>query len=242
MKKVALTDRDKTEFSNTWTKPYEGLDVTMYGPAKGAATVVTWADGTASYGVTYQGLGGEEVTMDSDEVAAIVKGIKEANTKKEKTEKKEEPAQVEEPVQEQQASDPSEGQLTITQEDATRAAEEASGGQAVSAYQDYIDGHGWVWVIGTNDENGNVNTYYVDNYGNPYNAEFDSNSSTEMTISEDEACAIAEDASGGKTTNAYAEETEAHGLCWHVTTEDENGNVNEYHVDNNGNAFNIEFE
>ena len=74
-----LTDRDYAEFAETWTKTYEDLDVTLYGPAKGAATVVTWKDGTAEYGVTYQGLGGEEVTMDSDDVEAIVEGIKKAN-------------------------------------------------------------------------------------------------------------------------------------------------------------------
>lgn len=50
-----LTDRDKTEFASKWTKSYEGLDVTCYGAAKGAATVITWTDGTQEFGVTYQG-------------------------------------------------------------------------------------------------------------------------------------------------------------------------------------------
>ena len=234
--KVALTDRDKTEFASKWTKSYEDLDVTLYGPAKGAATVITWTDGTASYGVTFQGLGGEEMTMDSDEAAAIVKGFKKANTKEEP---KEEPA----PEQPAEPADPSGGQLTITQDEAINAAMDVAGAnQCTTVYQDYVDGHGWVWVVGTADENGNENTYYVDNYGNPYNAEFDSNSSTEMTLSEGDATAIAESTSGGKVTSSYVEQTENHGLCWHITTEDENGNVMEYHVDNDGNAFNIEFE
>ena len=77
--KTPLTDRDTTEFANKWTKSYEDLDVTLYGPAKGAATVFTWSDGTQDYGVTFQGLGGDELSLDSDEVAAIVKGLKEAN-------------------------------------------------------------------------------------------------------------------------------------------------------------------
>ena len=82
-----LTDRDKTEFAESWTKSYEGLDVSLYGAAKGAATVFTWVDGTKEYGVTYQGLGGEEVSMDSDDVAAVVKALKEANgTTEKKTE------------------------------------------------------------------------------------------------------------------------------------------------------------
>ena len=79
-----LTDRDKTEFSQTWSKSYEGLDVSLYGAAKGAATVFTWVDGTKEFGVTYQGLGGEEVSLDSDEVAAIVKALKEANAAEQK--------------------------------------------------------------------------------------------------------------------------------------------------------------
>ena len=75
-----LTDRDKTEFAETWSKSIEGLDVTCYGAARGATTVLTWTDGTKEYGVTFQGLGGEEVSMESDEVEEIVKDIKEADT------------------------------------------------------------------------------------------------------------------------------------------------------------------
>ena len=246
-----LSDRDTTEFAQKWTKSYEGLDVTLYGPAKGAAPVLTWSDGTQDFGVTYQGLGGEEVTLDSDDVDAIVKGLKDANAKVQPKQDN----QSEQSTQNNNADDDdddadddddsdesSEANMTISEGDAEAAAEDASGGTTVSSYQDYVDGHGWVWVVTTNDSNGNENTYYVDNYGNAYNAEFDSNSSTDLSLSEDDACAIAEDASGGKTTGAYPEQTEEHGLCWHVTTEDDNGNVNEYHVDNDGNAFNIDFE
>ena len=253
---VPLTDRDTTEFSQKWSKSYEDLDVNLYGPAKGAATVITWSDGTQDFGVTSQGLGGEEVTMDSDDVSSIVKGFKEANAKEQP--KQEQPKQ-EQPKQEQpaQPAQPEEddgddevddnganpaADMTISQGDAEAAAENASGGWTTGSYQDYVDGHGWVWVVMTNDENGNRNTYYVDDYGNPYNAEFDSNSSTELTLSEEEACGVAADVSGGWATGAYPESTENHGMCWHVTTEDENGNVVEYYVDNSGNAFNIEFE
>ena len=93
--KTPLSDRDKTEFAQTWSKSYEDLDVTLYGPATGAATVFSWADGTQQYCVTFQGLGGEEVTMDSDDVAMIVKGMKEANAKTEqKAEEKSEEAKT----------------------------------------------------------------------------------------------------------------------------------------------------
>ena len=235
-----LSDRDTTEFAQKWSKSYEGLDVTLYGPSKGAATVITWSDGTQDFGVTYQGLGGEEVTMDSDDVDAIVKGLKDANAKEQP--KKEDKSDDDDDDDSDESSKSSAANMTISQGDAEAAAEAASGGETESSYQDYVDGHGWVWVVTTNDNNGNEITYYVDDYGNAYNAEFDSNSSTDLSLSEADACAIAEDASGGKATNAYPEQTENHGLCWHVSTEDDNGNKIEYHVDNDGNAFNIEFE
>lgn len=242
---VPLTDRDTTEFAQKWAKSYEGLDVTLYGPAKGAATVITWSDGTQDFGVTYQGLGGEEVTLDSDEVDAIVKGFKDANAKaqpKQESQSKQSAQNNAADNDDDEDDESPDSDMTLSQGDAEAAAENASGGEAVSSYQDYVDGHGWVWVVMTNDGNDNEITYYVDNYGNAYNAEFDSNSSSDLSLSEDDACAIAEDASGGKATDVYTEQTEEHGLCWHVTTEDDDGNVVEYHVDNNGNAFNIEFE
>jgi hypothetical protein len=58
-----LTDLDKTEFPHKWAKSYDGLDVTLYGPEKGAVVVCTWSDGTAEYGATYQGLNGEEARI-----------------------------------------------------------------------------------------------------------------------------------------------------------------------------------
>ena len=85
-----LTDRDKTEFAQSWSKSYESCDVTLYGEAKGAATVFTWTDGAKEFGVTYQGKDGKDVSLDSDEVAAIVKGIKEANGAEKKAEEKSE--------------------------------------------------------------------------------------------------------------------------------------------------------
>lgn len=77
-----LTDRDKSEFTSEWTESYDGLDVTLYGATQAEATVMTWADGTANYGVTYQGLGGEELSMNDSESAAVVKAVREANAPK----------------------------------------------------------------------------------------------------------------------------------------------------------------
>lgn len=78
--KAPLTDRSESDFAYKWAQKYEGFEVSMWGPEKDAATVVTWADDTKQYGVTYQGLGGEEMTLDAEEVAEIVKGIKDAES------------------------------------------------------------------------------------------------------------------------------------------------------------------
>lgn len=83
-----MTDRDKGEFASKWTKSIEGLDVTLYGASEDNATVMTWADGTKDFGVTYQGMGGEEVSMSASESEAVVEAVKEADTPKQQTEEK----------------------------------------------------------------------------------------------------------------------------------------------------------
>ena len=79
---VPVTDRALGDFAATWTKNIEGIDVNCYGVARGATTVATWKMGTRELGVTFQGLGGEEMSMSDDELVAIVKGIKEADAEK----------------------------------------------------------------------------------------------------------------------------------------------------------------
>ena len=73
-----MTDREKGDFTNKWTSNIAGLDVTLYGATNGAATVMTWTDGTKDYGVTFQGLGGDEMSMTAQESETLVKGIKDA--------------------------------------------------------------------------------------------------------------------------------------------------------------------
>lgn len=86
--KAPLTDRDKTEFANKWSATYDGVDVTLYGPKEGAAVVLTWSDSTGDYGVTYQGLGNEEVTLDEQDITAIVSSVRSANADKKDDEEK----------------------------------------------------------------------------------------------------------------------------------------------------------
>lgn len=232
-----LTDRDTAEFKATWSKTYEGFEVTCYGAARGASTYVTWKDGSKEYGVTLQGLGGDELSMDDEDVSDIVRAIKATDVVIQAAS-----APSSSSSSSNSTSQPSTNTLSISEASAKAAAESASGGSATSWYQDNVDGHGLVWVVTCVDASGNKMTYYVDNYGNPYNAEFDANSSTQISITEDEACAAAEAASGGKATSAYVTTTTNHGMCWYVTTVDENGNVDSYHVDSNGSAFNADFE
>ena len=77
--KAKLTDRADTEFANKSTQNVDGLNVTMLGAEQNSPTVITWADGKVEYGVTYQGLGGEEVSMTADEAATVVRAIRDAN-------------------------------------------------------------------------------------------------------------------------------------------------------------------
>ena len=75
----ALSDEDTSKYANNWKKTHEGFEVTCYGPARGAAAFVTWADGADHYGASILGLGGEELTMDEEDVGDIVKAMTAAN-------------------------------------------------------------------------------------------------------------------------------------------------------------------
>ncbi|MBQ9002356.1 MAG: PepSY domain-containing protein [Eggerthellaceae bacterium] len=75
----ALSDEDTSKYANNWKKTHEGFEVTCYGPARGAAAFVTWADGTNNYGASILGLGGEQLTMDEEDVGDIVKAVTAAN-------------------------------------------------------------------------------------------------------------------------------------------------------------------
>ncbi|MBQ9022276.1 MAG: PASTA domain-containing protein [Eggerthellaceae bacterium] len=69
-----LTDRD-LNFPATWQQNIKGLNVQCYGPSEGQATVVLWEVGGTAYGITYQGYGGEEMTLSADDVSSLINGI-----------------------------------------------------------------------------------------------------------------------------------------------------------------------
>lgn len=76
---AAMSDRAATEFASTWQQDVDGISVTLLGAAQGQATVLTWTDGGSEYGVTWQGLGGDEMAMNEDQVATVVRAIHQAN-------------------------------------------------------------------------------------------------------------------------------------------------------------------
>lgn len=111
--KAPLTDLDKTELAQKWTKSIDGIDVTHYGPKEGAAVVITWSDGGSDFGVTYEGTGGEQPTLDDEDVSAIVHAVKDASEdKKDDDEKKDEEKKTEEKKTEEKKSDNSQKQST----------------------------------------------------------------------------------------------------------------------------------
>lgn len=56
----------------------------------------------------------------------------------------------------------------LDEESAVAAAEAANGGTAVSSEKGYSDSHGDVWIVTTQDDEGDSTSYYVDKYGNAY--------------------------------------------------------------------------
>ena len=72
---VSLTERDLSSFPQKWTQNFKGLEITCYGNAQDAATVITWSIDNAKYALTYQGLGGSEMTMTPDDITSAVAGI-----------------------------------------------------------------------------------------------------------------------------------------------------------------------
>lgn len=70
-----LSDRNYDEFPNSWTQNHKGLEINCYGPEEDAATLIQWNVGSEAFALTYQGLGGDEMTMTPDDITSIVTAI-----------------------------------------------------------------------------------------------------------------------------------------------------------------------
>ncbi|MBQ6491574.1 MAG: hypothetical protein IJI88_04815 [Atopobiaceae bacterium] len=165
-----ISDRALDEFGAKWMMNCSGVEVTCYGPARGAVTVATWTDGITTYGITFQGLGGEEMSMDGDELETIVKGVSEANVDQKAEEKKEEQQaeqqQAEEKKQEEQAAQQSSTKSSLpTDMEADAMVEKASGGSCISVDKVTTRQYGECWYCVAVDKSGTRYEYYVDKDG-----------------------------------------------------------------------------
>ena len=168
---IPLSDRNKNEFAATWSDTFDGTSVTLYGASKGAATYMTWNDGTKAYGVTYQGLGGEEMSFTNDEVKAIVKDVKEAeNPKKEETKSSESAKPSTTAVDATAPENEEEGEVVesdggLADIDVDSVIWDNGLGEVVS-YQQVEGTNGvWYWEVVTNDADGNEVVHYIDSEG-----------------------------------------------------------------------------
>jgi hypothetical protein len=241
---VPVSDRVLGDFQATWTKDIDGITVNCYGPAKGATTVATWKEGTREFGVTFQGLGGDEMTMDSDEVAAIVKGIMEADAEKKEEPKTEEKTETTTPKT--TGSLPSESE-------AEALAEKTGGGTCTSLDKVTTKQYGECWYAVVVDASGNKLEYYITADGiyiidekgaeretsTPTNNGGDA-SNLSSQISESEAREIAAALMDGYATDSYYTVDKTYGEGWHVTVEDSNGNVTNYLVTGKGDAYAVD--
>lgn len=234
---VPVTDRVLGEFAANWTKEIEGIEVNCYGAAKGATTVATWKEGTREFGVTFQGLGGDEMSMDSDELATIVKGVKEADAEKKEETKSETKTNT--------GSLPSE-------HDAELLAEQTGGGVCTSIDIVNTKQYGQCWYAVVKDDSGNVLEYYITADGiyviDEKGAQRETNtptssgdsSSLSAQISEEKACEIAAQLMDGTATDSYYTVDKTYGEGWHVTVQDSNGNVTNYLVNAKGEAYAVD--
>lgn len=163
-----ISDRALDEFAAKWIKVCSGIEVTCYGPARGAVTFATWTDGIRSYGLTFQGLGGDEMSMDSDELEVIVKGIGEANVDQKAEEAKpEEEKKEEEKKEESKSSDQSSSgtKPLISEMEADAMVTKDSGGECISVDRVTTKQYGECWYAVAIGKDGTRYEYYVTNDG-----------------------------------------------------------------------------
>ena len=67
---------DYTEYPLEWTQDCDGVEVSCRGYEEGMAAAFDWTVGDASYSVMLEGLGGEEMAVDAEDVATIVASVK----------------------------------------------------------------------------------------------------------------------------------------------------------------------
>ncbi len=240
----SVTDQPASSFAQTWNKKYEDLDVTMAGPAKGATKIATWKDGDFTYGITFQ-TASDSNTLDSEEVAVLVKALKEANINTPDANAKPEANtenKADDKGEQKTATTDTEAPADsgyISNAEAKNKVAETTGKEADETYAEYVDGHYFVtqWI------DGQEVTYEVDaqtgevwEHTSTY---FDDGSSIHTTMTEDGALEVVEnDTKGNSTvTSSTLVYSNKYGQTWLVTTTDSEGNVTAYYVDDAGNVY-----
>ena len=238
-----LTDRDKVDFDVKWVENLNGVDVTLYGDKEGAATVIDWNVDTQDYTVTYQGLGGEEMTMTSDEAETIVKGFMDADAAEGAA------ADQGDSGQDQQPDNPGGdvpggggGDYPISAEMAESIAVSVMGGTATSVELTYSDLYGECWYVALDGDDTVPIGCYVNMYGAAYAATKDHNpdAPVHQSITQDQAAMLAAQAFGGYAQSVTLTQDANYGECWLVTVQNDAGETATYIVNMLGNAYRVD--
>ena len=245
-----MTDRDKVDFDVKWIENLNGVDTTLYGDTQGAATVVDWNIDTEDYTVTYQGLGGEEMTMTSDEAGAIVKGFMDAD------------AALEAAQNNNQSADQGGGNqgggnqgggsgggsvpisgdgsgFPISAEQAASIATAVMGGTATSVTFTYSDLYGDCWYVALSGPDTVPIGAYVNAYGAAYAANKDHNPDTpaHQSVTQDQAALLAAQAFGGYADSISLSKDSDGNEIWVVAVHNDKGDKATYYVNMLGNAY-----
>ena len=135
-----LTDRTEAEFAYKYQLDVDGLHLTLLGATAENATVVTWRDGNVEYGITWQGLGGEEMAMSKDDAVRLARTIRDANAEPQRQQ-----TQQQAPVQQPQQQAPVQQQA---QDEQVTPAGLISSGEATNIAITYVAGGNNVSNVG----------------------------------------------------------------------------------------------
>ena len=225
-----LTERDKVDFDSKWIENHNGVDVTLYGKQEGAATVIDWNIEMEDYTITYQGLGGDEMTMTTDEVDALVTGFMQAD------------AAVEPEEDSKPSNNGDNYTYPITAEEAAEIATSTMGGTAQSVERSYSDLYGDCWYVALSGDNTVPIGCYVTDYGDAYAANKNHNPDVPLhqSITQDQAAILAAQACGGEAQSVeLTTDSDGH-ECWLVVVENDKGETAKYIVNMLGIAYRMD--
>ncbi len=147
-----LTDRTEAEFAYKYQHDVDGQHLTLLGSSAENATVVTWKDGNVEYGITWQGLGGEEMAMGKDDAVRLARIVRDANAEPQR----QQPQQA--PTQQPQQQAPAQQQA---QEEQVTPTGLISSGEATNIAVTYVAGGNNVSNVGCELSSASTEPRYV---------------------------------------------------------------------------------